>query len=377
MKAFISSLISGFEQERAAVARAVRALGGDVVRAEDFGALPASPQVACLDGLRGADVVVLVLGEHYGVPQRSGLSATHEEFREARGRKPVLLFVRSGMSPEPAQQAFIQEVSGWEGGLYRAAYSTPEDLGDAVAGALHRYALAHAAAPADPKALAAHALSLLPQPDRRGSYTESRLFVAVAMGPTQALLRPAELEDRALARELHKEAVFGEHPVLDHRLGGDTGIEDGAFVIAQRGHRGHEATVRLWESGDLLFELPASRSQDSSGFSVVLDEDIAEQLDAALAYAAWVLQRIDPTERVSHVALAVRLNGGSLFGWRTRAEHREKGNGGTIQMFGREEERDAPVQLNPPALRRGALAMSRSRLVEDLQVLLRRQWRKG
>jgi hypothetical protein len=31
--------------------------------AEDFGAVPSSPQVACLQGVRQSDIVVLVLGE--------------------------------------------------------------------------------------------------------------------------------------------------------------------------------------------------------------------------------------------------------------------------------------------------------------------------
>jgi len=377
MKVFISSLITGMEAERAAVARAVRSLGHEVLRAEDFGALPSSPQISCLDSLRSADVVVLVLAERYGAKQRSGVSATHEEFLEARGKKPVLLFLRSGITHEPEQQTFVDEVSEWEGGLYREAYTTPESLGDAVTGALHRYEMANAAAPLDPKALSSHARSLLPQSTRQSNYSDSQLCIAIAAGPSQALLRPAELENPGLARDLHREAVFGDHPVLDSKLGGDTGIEDGALVIVQPRQRRREATVRLWESGDLLFELPASRNDQSGGLSAVLEEDIAEQLEAALAYAAWTYARIDPLERVSHVALAVRLEGGGTFGWRTRAEHASQGNAGSIQMFGRGEERDAPVQLNPSTVRRGALALARPRLVEDLLVLLRRQWRKG
>ena len=46
--------------------------------AEDFGARPDSPQVACLTGLRQSDIVVLIVGEHYGAVQPSGQSATHE-----------------------------------------------------------------------------------------------------------------------------------------------------------------------------------------------------------------------------------------------------------------------------------------------------------
>ena len=79
MKVFVSSLISGLESLRAVARDAITTLRHEAIMAEDFGARPNSPQVACLTGLRNADVVVLILGERYGAIQASGLSATHEE----------------------------------------------------------------------------------------------------------------------------------------------------------------------------------------------------------------------------------------------------------------------------------------------------------
>ncbi len=84
---------------RRSVRSAVTALGHQPVMAENFGAQASSPQVACLDGLRKSDVVVLILGDRYGTVQPSGFSATHEEYREAQGRKPVLAFVQEGVTP--------------------------------------------------------------------------------------------------------------------------------------------------------------------------------------------------------------------------------------------------------------------------------------
>ncbi len=52
MKIFISSLIAGFAPFRDAARQAVLELSHEPVMAEDFGARPTSPQVACLDGLR-------------------------------------------------------------------------------------------------------------------------------------------------------------------------------------------------------------------------------------------------------------------------------------------------------------------------------------
>ena len=69
MKVFLSSVIEGFQAERNVAARAIRALGDEVVRAEDFGASSESPQVACLSAARKADLVVLLLGSRYGYPQ--------------------------------------------------------------------------------------------------------------------------------------------------------------------------------------------------------------------------------------------------------------------------------------------------------------------
>ena len=97
MKVFISSVITGFEEFREAAADAALTLDHDVIRAEDFGATPDSPQVACLDGVRQADVAVLLLGSRYGETQASGISATHEEYREARESRSVVAFVQQGV----------------------------------------------------------------------------------------------------------------------------------------------------------------------------------------------------------------------------------------------------------------------------------------
>src|SRR5262245_40121385 len=116
MKIFISSVIRGFEAYRDAAARAARALRHEVKRAEDFSASPSTPQQACLSGIRWAEAVILIIGSRYGPRQPSGLSATHEEYREARGRCPVIVLVQRGVDLEPAQQEFLGEVQAWATG---------------------------------------------------------------------------------------------------------------------------------------------------------------------------------------------------------------------------------------------------------------------
>ena len=139
MKVFISSVISGMEPFRHAARDAVTTLRHQPVMAEDFGAQPSSPQVACLTGVRQSDLVVLILGENYGAAQPSGLSATHEEYREAQGRKPVIAFVQEGIRRTGAAAAFAAEVEGWQEGVFRGSFSAPEDLKISITRALHDY----------------------------------------------------------------------------------------------------------------------------------------------------------------------------------------------------------------------------------------------
>ncbi|SMQ94521.1 DUF4062 domain-containing protein [Xanthomonas fragariae] len=147
MKIFISSLITGMEAERAAVKQAIELFGHEAIMAEDFGARASSPQVACLNGVREADLVMLVLGPRYGAKQAGGVSATHEEVNEARNRKPLLMFVQSGMEAELDQAALIKEIGKWQGGQHWDGFVSADDLGPKAARAIHKFQLMQAVAP--------------------------------------------------------------------------------------------------------------------------------------------------------------------------------------------------------------------------------------
>lgn len=143
----MSSVMRGFEAYRDTAARAAGVLGHEVKRSEDFGASPESPQEACLRGVRWADVVIILIGARYGEIQPSGFSATHEEYREAKERCPVLAFSQVGAEPEPAQQRFLDEVRAWAGGVLTGSFSSPEELGEGVTRALHELELSRHAGP--------------------------------------------------------------------------------------------------------------------------------------------------------------------------------------------------------------------------------------
>lgn len=370
MRIFISSLITGFEQQRAAARRAVTTLRHEAVMAEDFGAQPDSPQVACLRGLREADMVVLILGEGYGfVPPGSTLSATHQEYREARETKPVLAFLQEGIEPRPEQAAFIAEVQAWEEGLFRGTFRHPEDLQDGVTRALHDVTLAKATGPVDERELMVRAIGML-APESRNQVTPAMLELVVVGGPSQRILRPAEMEEPQLAEHLEQAALYGDSRLFDRSLGIISGLDGSDLVLRQE--RG--ASIRLTEQGSVVVRLPLDEPRSARGFDpmsgmVVIEETVKDRIGIALAYMAGVLDRIDRTQRLTHLAIALRIAGVEHRGWRTRAQH--AANTTSIQIgHGGMRERQPITSM----VRRAALGLDRSALVEDLLVPLRRQF---
>ena len=370
MRIFISSLISGFEQQRAAARRAVTTLRHEAVMAEDFGAQPNSPQVACLRGLRQSDMVVLVLGEGYGfVPAGSTLSATHQEYREARETKPVLAFLQEGIEPGPEQAAFIAEVQAWEGGLFRGTFRHPEDLQDGVTRALHDVTLANATGPVDEREMMARAIAMF-MPESRNQVTPAMLELVVVGGPSQRILRPAEMEAPQLAEHLEQAALYGDSRLLDRSLGVISGLDGPDLVLRQE--RG--GSIRLTEQGSLVVRLPLDEPRSARGFDpmsgmVIIEETVEERIGVALAYVGGALDRIDRTQRLTHLAVALRIAGVEHRGWRTRAQH--AANTTSIQIgHGGMRERQ-PITL---MARRAVLGLDRSALIQDLLVPLRRQF---
>jgi hypothetical protein len=280
MRVFISSLISGMGPIRVAAREVVTTLRGEPIMAEDFGAQPHSPQVACLTGLRQSDLVVLVLGEQYGTVQPSGLSATHEEYREARGRKPIIAFVQEAVTRDPQQSEFLAEVQAWEGGLFRGAFSTASDLRISLIRALHDYELANAVGPVDTEELVARALTILPSERRGYSSTGATLNLSVSGGPAQSIIRPIELEKPALADALHQKALFGEHRLFDLSLGVDRKINDDTLVISQDRH----AQVSLNEQGTVLVTIPIRKTGRMA--AELIYESVQEQVADAFEYSA-------------------------------------------------------------------------------------------
>jgi hypothetical protein len=366
MKIFLSSVISGFETFRATATAAISSLGHTIVRAEDFAASPNSPQRSCLDGVRQSDVVVLLLGGRYGFKQPSGLSATHEEFREANKSRPVFAFVQFGVQREAEQVIFLEEVQAWTSGIYTGEFSTAEQLRKRITLAIHNWEVAKASGSIDAQEMCERAVKILPIQDRRHVATSTILAVAMAGGPSQQIIRPSELEKPAFARDLIKFALF-EEPALfstaektspsiqGHRL--ELTQESRSFAIDEQGSV--RITTNLDRSG--RFRL------------VVIEEGVQESLAQLLAFGVRLMDRIDPSEKLPHVVLAINILGSDLCTWQTISEQSANPNSIPISLTDRDF---SPVRLSPPYLRRPALRLESGKIAEDLTVLLKRRFRK-
>ncbi|RYF52101.1 MAG: DUF4062 domain-containing protein, partial [Cytophagaceae bacterium] len=226
MKIFISSLISGMERERTLAKKIIKRLGNDFLSAEDFPAQINSPQVACLQGLRQSGLVVLILNEAYGEIQASGLSPTHEEYREAKDTRPIIAFIKQASNREAAQQEFINEVSNWSNGLFRSSYNSIDDLEDQLTRALHSWEVSQASAPVDEASLITDALSALSNNISGNSHfrssSESDLLISVISGPSIPILRPSQIEDESFVDKLLQAALFGPDKIFDKSSGSES-----------------------------------------------------------------------------------------------------------------------------------------------------------
>ena len=364
MKVFVSSLISGFESLRDAAAAAISTLGHQPVRAEDFPASPTSPQQACLAGVRDADAVLLILGDRYGYVQKADLSATHEEYREARETRPVLVFVQRDVVPEARQAEFIREVQSWEGGHYTATFADASELRDRVTRALHEFTLANEAAPLNEEELVSRAQALLPA----GQSSRPTVILSLASGPTRAVIRPSELENPGLRERLLAEALTGEHAVLTTTAGTETQLAgDAVQLVQQQAGR----LVHLDESARILVMGPATDwGRSAGGISSIIEEDVHAFLARSLRFCAKVLDHVDAPGRLTHLVPVVCLTGAGYTPWRTREEQQRSPHSASMGMRSTDK---VVVALTPAIRRRPALVHENSQLADDLVARLRRE----
>jgi hypothetical protein len=238
-----------------------------------------------------------------------------------------------------------------------------------VTRALHEWELSQQAGPVNAEELSARAVGLLPH---RPSYAAGSpmLHVTVAGAPAQQVLRPGDLDDAALQQAVAREALYGQRPVLDRRQGVQESVAGITLTVRQA-----NAEITLDERGSVCVSRPG-RNADSGGgrgpgIPSVVEEDVRDRVGDAVHYAGWLLEHVDPTHRLSRVAIACRLDGVGYMPWRTRAEVAASPDRASMNLSGRESADSPPIVLP-----RAALLLDDVKQAEDITVRLRRQARQ-
>jgi len=133
IKVFISSTITDLGPEREAVKEGIRELYLDPIFAEGFGARPGTPREECLKAVRESDIYIAIFWQRYGYITDRGISATEEEYQEARGHdKPILIYVKEPARRELLLTRFLRDLQDYGTGHLYNTFSTPEELKEQV-----------------------------------------------------------------------------------------------------------------------------------------------------------------------------------------------------------------------------------------------------
>jgi hypothetical protein len=237
-----------------------------------------------------------------------------------------------------------------------------------VTRALHDWELSQQAGPVDEDELMARTAELLPTRSAPAAGI-APLYVVVAGAPSRQLLRPSALDDASLRRDMQREAVYGDRPVFDPQQGVHEPVIQGtSLLIAQA-----DAQITLDEQGNVRVSRPARDSGRNvraiGGLPSLIEEEVRDRVADGIRYVGWLLNRVDPTNRLRRVGLACRLAGIGYLPWRTRAEAAQSPN--SASMGSGLEAADMP----PVVLARAALLFDTTRLADDITVRLRRQVR--
>lgn len=139
VRTFISSTITDLAVARERIDRSLTELEVfEVIRSETLPAMEDASRRVCLEEVRAADVVVLLVGSTYGYvpPQNNaeGLSVTHLEIREARrAGVPLFAFPRQIEAERDKRlDQLIAEIEDFDAGVFRKTWTSAEEVATEV-----------------------------------------------------------------------------------------------------------------------------------------------------------------------------------------------------------------------------------------------------
>jgi hypothetical protein len=314
---FISSVINGLEDIRAAASAGVESSGFRAVMAESAGASPASAQRSFLDLVARSDIYLLLLGPRYGERGESGFSPTEDEFQEANRRRKPIIALRQNVEMEPEQLAFLERVrGGWERGRLYDTFDGADDVALKVV-----RALTNARELGNVEELAPQAqqrAAALAHGDPAGGFGRHGSTARVALVPLLdgLLLDEVALDDATLATRLAD--LARTQRLVPHELGLKTQVtRAGVTLSAVEPERRGGASIVVGSDGAVVVEGSVA-GEDPHGFgSSRIDPGRLDDLvSSAASYALSAWEEIDPRDEVQHVAVAIGIPdaNGKVFG---------------------------------------------------------------
>lgn len=302
--AFISSVITGFEEVRAQAAAGVEKVGMHPVMAERLPAEANAPRQALLDEVARSDVYLLLLGPRYGESGDSGKSPIEDEYDEAVKRNKPVLVLTQDVELEPEQQAFLERIRGsWEEGTTYDKFVDETDVGVGVAGALARLQ----AGTTENADQARERVEVLARgPDQSGTMS-SGVSARVAFAPLRqaVLLDALALEDPDLANDLMD--LARKTGLIPHKIGIDP-------QISRQGVRLVGTDADDWTEPEIIVEADGAiavtgsiRGGGSFSGSLIDPERLEALITAAGGFAQAAWQRIDSQGQVGQVAVTVAI----------------------------------------------------------------------
>lgn len=307
MRAFISSVRRGLEEERDALPGLISAIGHTPVRFEDFSAQAIPSREACLTGVASSDVYLLLVGPHYGhVFEDTGQSATHDEWMAATAAgMPRVVYRKAGIEMDADQAAFVAGIEDYGAGVFRDSFSSTAELQTKVAGKIRELAeaggpLSFAPIAVVPSIRWRKEFALGGQDQQISPVTLEAHVLPSPDGPLSARVL-SDLGD-ALAGRVRRSGLVDERAGLDART-----VQDAIYLLLgdddpagwNSAAEGRTLGLRIGQSG----QVSAWASLPRDGLGAVLDP---AQLPLQIAS---MLRLIGHTQAItsSHVAIAVGI----------------------------------------------------------------------
>ncbi len=344
--------------------------------------------------------MMLILGEKYGAIQSSDLSATHEEYNEAlENNKSILVFQQNDISPDYRQGMFIEQVRGWACGHFLAFFSDATELKTGMIRALHKLAIEQSDAGVEDTEIVGRAtarITELAEFDR----LDATLALVVAAGPKRSVLRPSELDNDNFRRKIESEAIYGNYSIFDRSAGVSIRVYGNALIFLNessgggRMHYGpatlgslrsiyqsHQRinTLMIDEEGTIRITRPAYHidyDHMKNSLPSMIEEEIGGEILKGMMLVSRILDLIDDSQRLTHVAIISALLGDIRhIPLRTRAEQKRSPN--TIELGWMLPETPITASLDQGVHPRAVLFGKKAEeIAEDMAALLRRSERK-